>query len=384
MLINLKKINNTLACRMVFFVVAFYVGLWTIRIPTIKDQVGTDYLGIGYILAAFSIGSVILMILSNKIIKNYTSKFVLEFCAYGHALVWILAPMIQNLYLFMIIAFFAGCIVGLYEIAMNLQASNLEKTNNKSMMSGFHAFFSLGLLMGAALTSIFVELYISFFVNTLIVVSILLPLNILFAKSLGKDLKIDADSGKKNIFFLWPLIIFVLVFITIADSFTEGSVDAWAALYMRDHILTKGFEIGLATIFFNVFMVIGRLLGDKIKDILGIYNFLLILLFFCIIGLIVIFFFKSVYSAIMGFSLLGIGISNIIPLSYSIASKVKGIDSAVGISIISISAYGVFMIAPALLGLIANYYGISFVFLPLIFLFIFSLIIILFSKKIFN
>ena len=37
-----KKIDNAFACRMIFFVVAFYVGLWTIRIPTIKEQVGTD------------------------------------------------------------------------------------------------------------------------------------------------------------------------------------------------------------------------------------------------------------------------------------------------------------------------------------------------------
>tara|TARA_Y100000590_G_C15724449_1_gene1014685 strand:- start:1771 stop:2925 length:1155 start_codon:yes stop_codon:yes gene_type:complete len=384
MFIYLKKIDNAFACKMIFFVVAFYVGLWTIRIPTIKDQVATDYLGIGYIFAAFSIGSVILMILSNKIIKNYTSKLIIKFCGYAHALVWIFAPLISNIFLFMILAFLAGCVVGIYEIAMNLQASDLEKKNNKSMMSGFHAFFSLGLLLGAITTSVFVELEISFLLNSLLVITVLLPLNILFANSLGDDLQTDFEKGKKNIFFLWPLIIFVLVFITITDSFTEGSVDAWAALYMRDYISTTGFKIGLATIFFNIFMVIGRLIGDKIRDILGVFNFLFILLIFSIFGLLIIFIFKSIYSSILGFSLLGIGISNLVPLAYSIAGKVKGIDSAVSISIISISAYGVFMVAPALLGLIANYYGVSFVFFPLIFLFLISLIILIFTKKIFN
>ena len=56
MFINSIKIDNAFACRMIFFVVAFYVGLWTIRIPTIKDQIGTDYLGIGYIFASFAFG----------------------------------------------------------------------------------------------------------------------------------------------------------------------------------------------------------------------------------------------------------------------------------------------------------------------------------------
>ena len=80
---------------------------------------------------------------------------------------------------------------------------------------------------------------------------------------------------------------------------------------------------------------------------------------------------------------MGLGISNIIPLAYSMAGKIKDIDSAVGITIISISAYGVFMIAPALLGLIANYFGISYVFFPMIFLFIICLLVLFLSKKLF-
>ena len=175
MFFNSKKIDSAFACRMIFFVVAFYVGLWTIRIPTIKDQVEADYLGIGYILAAFSLGSVIFMILSNMIIKNYSSKLVIEFCGYIHAFIWLLAPLITNIYFFMFLAFIAGCVVGIYEIAMNLQASDLEKRNNKSMMSGFHAFFSLGLLIGAGVTSIFVELKISFLINVFVIVIFFAP-----------------------------------------------------------------------------------------------------------------------------------------------------------------------------------------------------------------
>lgn len=383
MFFDSKKIDNAFACRMIFFVVAFYVGLWTIRVPTIKDQVGTDYLGIGYILAAFSIGSVLFMILSNKIIKNYSSKYVLEFCAYCHGFVWIFAPFIKNIYYFMGIAFIGGCVVGIYEVAMNLQASDIEKRSRKSMMSGFHAFFSLGLLVGATITSIFVELQVSFFLNTLFVIIILLPSNIFFARLLGEDVKINNDDAKKNIFFLWPLILFVLVLITIADSFTEGTVDAWAALYMQDHILVNGFAIGLAAIFFNIFMVVGRSFGDKVRDIFGTFNFIIILIILCICGLIIVFYFNSIFTSIIGFSLMGLGISNIIPLAYSVSSNIDNIDSAVSISIISISAYGVFMVAPALMGLIANNYGISYVFAPMIFLFFICLLVLFFSKKLF-
>tara|TARA_B100000686_G_C16374262_1_gene754143 strand:- start:280 stop:501 length:222 start_codon:yes stop_codon:yes gene_type:complete len=70
-----------------------------------------------------------------------------------------------------------------------------------------------------------------------------------------------------------------------------------------------------------------------------------------------------------------------VPLAYSIAGKVKEIDSAVGISIISIAGYGVFMIAPAIMGLIANLYGLSIVFLPMTLLFIICLIFVVINRK---
>ena len=45
----MKIINDIMATRLLFFLMAFFVGLWTIRIPTIKDQINTDYFGIGLV-----------------------------------------------------------------------------------------------------------------------------------------------------------------------------------------------------------------------------------------------------------------------------------------------------------------------------------------------
>ena len=73
------------------------------------------------------------------------------------------------------------------------------------------------------------------------------------------------------------------------ESLCEGGVDAWAALYMRDAIGVDGFQIGIATIFFNLFMVIGRLMGDLIRDKLGVYRFLISLISLSVIGSIIIF-----------------------------------------------------------------------------------------------
>ena len=379
----MKKINDIIACKALFFIMAFSIGLWTIRIPTIRDQIQTDYLGIGYIMATFAIGSIIMMLCANYFISKSSSKKIIIYIVIAQWLLWLPVPFIKDLVTFMILAFMFGFCFGLFEICINLKASKIESREGKSMMSGFHAFWSLGVLIGSITTSLFLEWNISFLNNVIVYVIILLPLNIFIVLRLHRD-RIENSKNKTNIFFIWPLLIFLLALISMVNALTEGSVDAWGALYMRDFIKVDGFLIGLATVSFNIFMVIGRLSGDWIRDRIGVYNFLTILSLTSIISLFILYNFDNILAAVCGFALLGIGTSAIIPIAYSLAGKAKGIDSGAAIAIVSIAVYGTFMGAPATLGIVANNYGVNSIFFPILIILLFILPIIFASKKLFK
>ena len=379
----MKIINDIMATRLLFFIMAFFVGLWTIRIPTIKDQINTDYFGIGLVMATFAIGSIIAMVFANNVIKMSSARTVLLYTSILQAILWLPTPFISSLQMFMVFSFIFGLCYGSFEISCNLYASNLEKREKKSMMSGFHAFWSLGVLTGSIATSLFLEWNISFLNNVITYVIILLPFNIFIVLRLHVD-QIQNTENKHSIFFIWPLLIFILALISMVNALTEGSVDAWGALYMRDFIQVDGFLIGLATVSFNIFMVIGRLSGDWIRDRIGVYNFLTILFITSIISLYILYSFDSILAALCGFALLGIGTSAIIPIAYSLAGKAEGIDSGAAIAIVSIAVYGTFMGAPATLGIIANNYGVNFIFFPILIIFLFILPIIFASRKLFT
>ena len=100
-------------------------------------------------------------------------------------------------------------------------------------------------------------------------------INLYFSFKLKVDEK-TSSNDKKSIFFIWPILIFLLAIIAMANALTEGSVDSWGALYMKDYIQVSGFKVGIATISFNIFMVIGRLCGDWIRDKIGVYKLLII------------------------------------------------------------------------------------------------------------
>ena len=379
----MKIINDIMATRLLFFIMAFFVGLWTIRIPTIKDQINTDYFGIGLVMATFAIGSIIAMVFANNVIKMSSARTVLFYTSILQAILWLPTPFISSLQMFMIFSFIFGLCYGSFEISCNLYASNLEKREKKSMMSGFHAFWSLGVLTGSIATSLFLEWDISFLNNVITYVIILLPFNIFIVLRLHVD-QIQNTENKHSIFFIWPLLIFILALISMVNALTEGSVDAWGALYMRDFIQVDGFLIGLATVSFNIFMVIGRLSGDWIRDRIGVYNFLTILFITSIISLYILYSFDSILAALCGFALLGIGTSAIIPIAYSLAGKAEGIDSGAAIAIVSIAVYGTFMGAPATLGIIANNFGVNSIFFPILIIFLFILPIIFASRRLFT
>ena len=382
----MKKISDIHAIKIIFFITACYVGLWVIRIPTIKDQLLTDYVGIGYIMLSFAIGSILAMIFANSILLKTSTKAVLTFTLIAEGCLWLPVPFIEEIWLFIIFSFIFGMSYGAFEIACNVYASNLELREKKSMMSGFHAFWSLGVLIGSLITSLLLEWNYSFIFNIILYVIVLLPISLYFVSCLEiqSNQKTETTS-KKNIFFIWPIIIVLLALISMANALTEGSVDAWGALYMRDFINVDGFKIGLATLSFNIFMVIGRLSGDWIRDKIGVLIFIISLFLTTIVSLFILLNFDNVYSSIIGFSLLGIGASSIVPIAYSLAGKIKGIDSGVGITIISIAVYGTFVGAPASLGYIANNYGINFIFVPMIIVFIILLIPIgLFRKNFYS
>tara|TARA_Y100000590_G_scaffold414566_1_gene511570 strand:- start:2237 stop:3331 length:1095 start_codon:yes stop_codon:yes gene_type:complete len=359
---------------------AFSIGLWTIRIPTIRDQIQTDYLGIGYIMAIFAIGSIIMMLCANYIIVKSSSKKIIIFVVLAQWLLWLPVPFIKDLQTFMILAFLFGLCFGLFEICINLQASKIETREQKSMMSVFHAFWSLGVLIGSFATSIFLQFEIPILINIAVYVIIMLPINLYFSLMLSDDQK-SLDSDKKNIFFVWPIVIFLLAIIAMANALTEGSVDSWGALYMKDFIKVNGFNVGIATISFNIFMVMGRLCGDWFRDKIGVFKILLVLMSLTILSLLILINFDSIYFAILGFAILGIGSSSIVPIAYSLAGKIKGIDSGVGITIVSVAVYGTFIGAPASLGVVANIFGVNNVFTPVLLVFIFLLIPIIIFKR---
>ena len=374
------RINEIHACKALFFSISFFVGLWTVRIPDIKDQIGTDYQGMSYLFVIFSLGSIFTMIIAPKIIQNFSSKFIGLLTGFVISFLWVFIPFVSSFYQMAVLSFIFGSSYGIIEIVLNLQATSLEKKYEKPIMSGIHAFWSIGLLGGSFATSLFLEYEISFLINSLVFIVLIFPL-FFFGSLTLKDTN-STPQKLSAIFFKWPKIVLILVIFSTTCVFLEGGTDSWGALYMRDYLLAEGFSIGIAAIAFNGSMVFGRLTGDKLKSVFGIYNFLFISIILSLLGSLIIFISKFAFISILGFIIAGFGVASIVPICYTLISRIKNLDQTVGVTIITLAVYGNFTIAPPILGYTANLLGIQYVYLPISILFIVCLGLAFTNKKI--
>ncbi len=374
------RINEIHACKALFFSISFFVGLWTVRIPDIKDQIGTDYQGMSYLFVIFSLGSIFTMIIAPKIIQNFSSKFIGLLTGFLISFLWAFIPFVSSFYQMAVLSFIFGSSYGIIEIVLNLQATSLEKKYEKPIMSGIHAFWSIGLLGGSFATSLFLEYEISFLINSLVFIVLIFPL-FFFGSLTLKDTN-STPQKLSAIFFKWPKIVLILVIFSTTCVFLEGGTDSWGALYMRDYLFAEGFGIGIAAIAFNGSMVFGRLTGDRLKSIFGIYNFLFISIILSLLGSLIIFISKFAFISILGFIIAGFGVASIVPICYTLISRIKDLDQTVGVTIITLAVYGNFTIAPPILGYTANLLGIQYVYLPISILFIVCLGLAFTNKKI--
>jgi MFS family permease len=70
--------------------------------------------------------------------------------------------------------------------------------------------------------------------------------------------------------------------------------------------------------------------------------------------------FPSPYVTIAGFFLVGLGLSSIVPIAYSIAGNDKNLSPGVGLAMVTTVGYSGFLIGPPLIGFIADWQDLRF------------------------
>lgn len=347
----------------VFASINIVFGTWAIYIPTIISKIGIDESELGMAIFCMALGTLVLILMAPKLINKFgvgkATFFGILFFLFSFIL-----PFSTSEYGWLCFGMFiVGAFAGFTDVAMNALVSEIEKRDKIHIMSANHGFFSLGGFLGAGIGGFFLTSGILPVYHLLVVIAILLIINLILV---GKYFNVSSEKLEDNTFnfsLIKPVILLgVIAFFVMS---TEGAIVDWSALYLEKVSLLQLYWIGLGYSIFSATMAIGRFFGDGISGKVGSKLLILSGVFIAAIGFVCILMVKPVI-ALIGFGLVGIGLSVVIPELFRLAGNTKGLEASVGISFVSGVGFLGFLVGPVLLGFLAEISSLKLSFLALL------------------
>jgi MFS family permease len=346
------------------------------RVPAIRDDLGLSPQQLGILLLAGSIGSLLALPTAGALVQRLGVRPVVLVGAVvaclGVAGVG-LAPSSATL----AVALFAwGFSNGAWDVAMNVEAADVERRLGTTIMPRFHGMWSVGTVVGAGIAAGAAYLSIGRGPHLVVMSGVVLVLAFASVRSFlppelgsrgaaAEHARATADSDAAagtttrpyRLVDAWREPRTILIGVTMLGfALAEGIAGDWLAIAVVD---SRGAEeyVGVATYWvFLVSVMVGRFVGPVVLDRYGRYRPLLVMAGMVVAGVLSVVFVPGVTGAVLGAVLWGIGASLGFPVGMTAAAD-DPVKAAVRVSVVASVAYTAFLAGPPLVGLLGERFG---------------------------
>lgn len=355
----------------VFFLYSVTLGGLFPRLGELQLSMGVGEGALGLGLLGFAIGTQVSLMFAGRLLEKLGYKNVILFCIPILGLAEIAASMAPSIDVFFICLVGAGLAIGALEIVINLEADRTEHLIGRRVMNRSHAFWSFGFFVAGLIGAAAAQLAITptwGLIGFNAITAVLTWVIFINFKPAPARPSSDVPTPK----FVRPSIgILTLVAFTLSAMLLEGAGADWSIIFMRDNFELSAFVNGMAFAIGALMQAITRFFADGIIDKYGPMRIARILI--CILGLgaLMVTFSPNAYVALLGFALIGVGSSSLFPLAMSAAAQRTDRPAATNVASLAQLSFIIFLLAPPILGFVAEHVGIRYSFgigLPLVLL----------------
>ncbi|MET7569181.1 MFS transporter [Streptomyces sp. NPDC005492] len=356
---DLTRLRVTLTA---FFALdGFIFAGWVVRIPAIKAQTGASASTLGLALLGVSAGAVITMMLTGRLCHRYGNHQVTVVCAVLLSLSVSLPPLTHSALTLGLVLLVFGAAYGGINVAFNSAAVDLVRALRRPIMPSFHAAFSLGGMVGAGLGGLVA--------GTLTPTQHLLGLTVLgllVTAVVGRSLlrlqppeppegssKEPAPARRLDARTRGLVITFGLI--ALCTAFGEGALADWSALHLEQDLDATAGAAAIGYSCFALAMTAGRLSGTRLLERLGRTRTLVSGGTVAALGMLLGALAPSLWAAVLGFVITGLGLANLFPVAVERAGTLAGPD---GVAIASTLGYGGMLLGPPAIGFMADWYSL--------------------------
>ncbi len=326
------------------------MAAWAPLVPFVKARCGLTEGMLGLLLLCLGTGSILAMPIAGALARRFGCRAVVVATA---GLICVALPVLattSSLGLLVVALFLFGAGLGSVDCVVNIQAVIVERASGRPMMSGFHGWFSIGGIAAAAGVSALLSLGAS---TLAAVICVVLGIVAVMVKA-GPELLPYAGEGAGSTLALPRGIVLFIGILCFIVFLAEGSVLDWSAVFLTSIRHVDPSSAGLAYAAFAATMTLGRFAGDGIVRRLGGRRVVISGGLCAAAGLGIATLIPSWEAAILGYGLLGIGCSNIVPLLYTAVGRQDVMPEHIAVPAITTLGYAGILAGPALIGFVAS------------------------------
>lgn len=362
--VNFSKNEHTnirIAVSLFFFCQGISFASWACRIPDIKSTLHLSDAALGSILLLLPAGQLTAMPVSGKLITRYGSHRILRVAILLYVLALVNIGLCSKPWQLALSLYLFGIVGNFCNISGNTQALLTEKMYSRPIMTSFHGVWSIagfiGALVGILMTSNAVAPVWHFTIIATLVFSIVA----IAQTNLNKNIPVHKAVTEKRPFFSRPdTIIVQLGIIGFCCMATEGAMFEWSGVYFKEIVKAPEALVILGYTSFMIMMAMGRFLGDKVIWILGAKKTLQLSGLVIFSGLMISVLFPHIITATLGFIIVGLGVSSVIPTVYSSVGRVSKLPPGIALASVSSISYLGFLIGPPVIGFISEMANLRF------------------------
>ena len=256
------------ATAAVFAVHGCVIGSFAARIPWIASNVGVGVGRLGVALLMPGIGALVAMPFSGRLAHRYALRPFTTVTIVVWCVCLVLPPLPSSLAVLCIVLFVFGAAAGLADMAMNAEGVLVEKLYGRSVMSGFHGFWSVGVLAGSAVSALASHAGVDARLQFAVEAVALATVGAAASRMLLND-AMTSEAPAPPHFALPTRPVVLIGLVGLCAVFGEQAGTDWSALYIRRELGGSASIAALAVSAFAVTMAVARLLGDRVIQRLG-------------------------------------------------------------------------------------------------------------------
>ena len=359
-----------------FFIQGFLAITYLPRIPEIIEQIDVSFALWGLIIGLAGLGSLIPLLITNRLVGRFGTRPIVRISSLMIVATTASLGFATNGWMYF--AFHAAMMFSMsfFNIAVNAQSVMLQKKVKKVILGKFHAAWSIGAGISAAVSGILA----SFMSLQLHLVLVGLLAIVAFEVSIRSMLKPSEDghheerqAAERVPFFKSPNQLWLLAFGFFAGVFPEMVMMDWSAVFAKQVMLLNPTLGAIPFTAFTVAMIAGRLLIGRvtkkyhISDLskwggiigavamgLGVLVAPPLVPISPILAMIVL----SLFWAVSGF-----GLAPMVPSFFGAAGHVKGLTTAQALSRMSLVNALAVIVAKIFMGALAQGIGLVLAFM---------------------